>query len=393
MALLIIMALLEIVTFVTILEHYRNSSITVRIAVTGVNSILTIILWYFLISSLLYKGYFDNPKNISLKMNLTGMLCAVAFPRFIVCFLHFTGKLLRLRKGGHSRWLTSAGMYIFSFIFLVVASGAFVGRFNFKVEKVTINISDPDKSLDGLKIVLISDLHLASFYNHHKQLARAIKIVNDLKPDLLLNTGDFISYGYREFDSCDTILSKASGRLGSFAIIGNHDMGTYMPNSSLDEKGELFLRVTEKIKSSGYVLLHDNSSMVKIGNAKVAILGVTTSGRHPMIMHGSLAQAMTGTDSATFRIFLCHDPNQWASDVAGKTNIELTLSGHTHGMQMGIITKWLRWSPSSHFYPHWNGLYSKGNQYHYVNRGLGTLAIPFRIWMPPEITEITLRSI
>ena len=72
--------------------------------------------------------------------------------------------------------------------------------------------------------------------------------------------------------------------------------------------------------------------------------------------------------------------------VTGKTDIDLTLSGHTHGMQMGIITKKFKWSPSKYFYPHWNGLYSEGRQYQYVNRGLGVLSIPFRIWMPPEIT-------
>jgi predicted MPP superfamily phosphohydrolase len=111
-----------------------------------------------------------------------------------------------------------------------------------------------------------------------------------------------------------------------------------------------------------------------------------------MITHGDITKARLGTDSANLRIFLCHDPNQWASDVEGKTDIELTLSGHTHGMQMGIISRWFRWSPVKRYYPHWNGLYSEGNQYHYVNRGLGTLAVPFRIWMPPEITLITLRS-
>jgi len=119
---------------------------------------------------------------------------------------------------------------------------------------------------------------------------------------------------------------------------------------------------------------------------------VVTGGRHPNMIHGDLRKAMEGTDSADFKIFLCHDPNQWETDVAGKTNIDLTLSGHTHGMQMGVITKWFRWSPSEYFYPHWNGLYSQGNQYHYVNRGLGTFVIPFRIWMPPEITVITLAA-
>jgi predicted MPP superfamily phosphohydrolase len=231
---------------------------------------------------------------------------------------------------------------------------------------------------------------LSGFYNHYDKLQKAIGIVNDLKPDIIINTGDFISYGWREFDSFDTILLREKSRYGNFAILGNHDIGTYMPGSSLNDKAEILLKVTEKIKASGYMILNENNVIREIGEVKVAIIGVVTGGRHPRILHGDLRRATEGTDSADFKIFLCHDPNQWETDVAGKTDINLTFSGHTHGMQMGIITKWFKWSPSKYFYPHWNGLYWEGNQYHYVNRGLGTMAVPFRIWMPPEITVLTL---
>jgi predicted MPP superfamily phosphohydrolase len=145
------------------------------------------------------------------------------------------------------------------------------------------------------------------------------------------------------------------------------------------------------IKASGYQVLNNEFKKVKIENATVALIGVTTEGRHPHIIHGDLNTAIAGLDSVDLKILLTHDPNHWAEAVEGKTNIELTLSGHTHGMQMGIITKKFRWSPAKYFYPHWNGLFTSGNQFHYVNRGLGVLAIPFRIWMPPEITVITIK--
>jgi predicted MPP superfamily phosphohydrolase len=114
-------------------------------------------------------------------------------------------------------------------------------------------------------------------------------------------------------------------------------------------------------------------------------------GRHPYITYGDLGKAITGLDSVDLKILLSHDPNHWEKAVVGKTDIDITLSGHTHGMQMGILTKHFKWSPSKYFYPHWNGLFLEGNQSQYVNRGLGVLSIPFRIWMPPEITIITLR--
>jgi uncharacterized protein len=272
----------------------------------------------------------------------------------------------------------------------MVSCGTFIGRFNFRTEEITLKIKNLKPGLNGLKIVQISDLHLSGFYNHYNKLQKAIRIVNDLKPDILINTGDFISFGWREFDSCDTILARAKSRYGSFAILGNHDIGTYMPRSTLADKSDNLMKVSDKIKDSGYKLLHDSNIITEINGAKVAVIGVITGGRHPRMIHGDLRKAMEGTDSADFKIFLCHDPNQWKTDVAGKTDIGLTFSGHTHGMQMGIITKWFKWSPAKYFYPDWNGLYSEGTQYHYVNRGLGTLAIPFRIWMPPEITVITL---
>jgi predicted MPP superfamily phosphohydrolase len=150
--------------------------------------------------------------------------------------------------------------------------------------------------------------------------------------------------------------------------------------------------MNDMIHSSGYTVLNDENIVVDINGAKVAFIGVTTGGRHPDIIHGDLKKAISGLDSVDLKIFLCHDPNQWEEDVTGKTDIELTLAGHTHGMQIGILTKKFRWSPSKYFYPHWNGLYSKGNQHLYVNRGLGVLAIPARIWMPPEITVIQLEK-
>jgi predicted MPP superfamily phosphohydrolase len=392
MPVFIILLTLEILTYLVLREHYQNSSKFKFYISLTFNFILSVFLWYFFVKSRTFRGFFDSPENISLHMDLTGMICAVAIPRFILSFFHFTGRLIRIRRGTYIKGLTVAGLFLSSFMFLVVSWGTFVGRFNFRTEEITLKIKNLKPGLNGLRIVQISDLHLSGFYNHYNKLQKVVGIVNDLKPDIIINTGDFISFGWREFDSYDTILSKEKSRLGNFAIMGNHDMGTYMPGSTLSDKADIVMKVSDKIKASGYQLLHDSNIILDIGGAKVAFIGVVTSGRHPRIIHGDLRKAIEGTDSADFKIFLCHDPNQWEADVEGKTDINLTLSGHTHGMQMGVITKWFKWSPAEYLFPHWNGLYSEGNQFHYVNRGLGTLAIPFRIWMPPEITVITLAA-
>jgi predicted MPP superfamily phosphohydrolase len=387
-----LLLLIEVLTFIVLKEHfYKTSKPGFYIASTS-SFILSVWLWYLLIKVTTYEGFYDNPENIRVHMMLTGMLCAVVFPRILLSFLHFTGRLFRLRKKGHSRWITTAGLIISFMIFIIIASGSFIGRFNFKTEEVTVRIKGLNPGLNGLKIVQISDLHLSSFNKHLVLLQDLMEKVTVYKPDIIVNTGDFINYGWREFDRCDTILTKAVSRYGNFAVLGNHDMGTYFPNSSEADKEAIALKMNELISASGYRVLNDEHTFININSVKVELIGVKTSGKHPVIIHGNLTKAMEGSDSADFKIFLCHDPNQWEDDVAGKTNIDLTFSGHTHGMQIGIVTKKFRWSPSKYFYPHWYGLFSEGKQFQYVNRGLGVLAIPFRIWMPPEITVLTLQK-
>jgi len=390
MLIIVILILLEILTILVLKEHFFKSSRLIFYLSLSLHSLLSIWLWYVIFNVIFYKGFFDTPRNIWMHLNLTGMIVAVATPRLLTCLFHYTGRLFRIRKGGYLRWLTRAGLILSIFIFSVIALGTFFGKFNFKTEEITIKIKGMDEGLDSIRIVHISDLHLATFYKHHNRLREVVDEINRLNPDLIINTGDFVSYGWREFDRCDTILSKARGRFGSYAILGNHDMGTYLPEAADEDRKAVAIKVNELASASGYNVLNDEHVILNIKGATIELIGVETYGRYPDIIHGDLKKAIEGPDSADLKILLCHDPNQWRQDVTGKTDINLTLSGHTHGMQVGIITKKFRWSPSKYFYPEWNGLFSEGDQYLYVNRGLGVLGIPFRIWMPPEITVITV---
>jgi hypothetical protein len=393
MVLLIILLITEILTIVVLQQHYRNYSTPKYFISIFIHVILSLPVWVSFIATHYYKGFYDSPRHIWLMMNLTGLVTAIVFPRIILIILHFTGKAVKLKSHGHLRWVTNAGMLIMTAIILIIATSTLYGRFNFTTEEVTINIKDLNNDLDGLKIVQLSDMHLSSFYHHKKQLEKVMDKVNQLHPDLLINTGDFITFGWREFELDDTILVKAKSKYGSFAILGNHDVGTYDPEYSEEDRKDNIQKMIALIRKSGYTVLYDESSIVNIGKARIGMIGVSTGGRHPKVTHGNLDKAVAGLDSVDLKILLTHDPNHWAEAVDKKTDIDLTLSGHTHGMQMGIITKHFRWSPSKYFYPHWNGLYQDGKQYHYVNRGLGTNAIPFRIWMPPEITVITLKKL
>ena len=389
---IIALILLEVLTILILKEHFYKSSKHLFYVSLAIHLLLSVWLWYIIISIIFNKGYFDTPRNVWMHLNLTGMLGAVGLTRMLLCLLHYAGKLIKIRKKSYVKGLTRTGLVISAVIFSVIAYCTFIGRYNFSTEKVYIHIRGLDKNLDSLRIVQISDLHLGGFYRHRDKLAGVVDEVNNLKPDLIFNTGDFVSYGCREYDYFDTILLKAESRLGNYAIPGNHDMGTYYPEATEEYRKYIAGRVKELATASGYTMLNDQNVILSIDSADVAIIGVETYGRHPDIIHGNLKKAAEGTDSAGFKILLAHDPNQWRQEVTEKTNIDLTLSGHTHGMQVGIITNKLRWSPSKYFYPEWNGLYSTGDQYLYVNRGLGVMGVPFRIWMPPEITLIILVS-
>jgi predicted MPP superfamily phosphohydrolase len=323
-------------------------------------------------------------------MNLTGAYIAVLFPRVFFDLLHYTGKLIRLRRRTHIRALSNTGIILWIVIFIGVVSGSIVGKFHFTTENVTIKVKGLKSDLDGLIIVQISDVHLSTFYKHKDALKEVMERINSYHPDIIINSGDFIEYGYREFERSDTIFSIAHGKYGSFAVLGNHDIGTYYPGYKSADIDTNIKHMSDLITASGYRLLKDENIVVKIGSARLGIAGTVTRGRFPVMKHGDLAKAIAGLDSADFKILISHDPNHWKEEVTGKTNIDLTLSGHTHGMQMGIITKKIRWSPSEYFYHQWNGLYTSGNQFLYVNRGLGVIVIPFRIFMPPEITVIKL---
>ena len=394
MGLLIILIVTEILTMLVLREHFYHHSKTKYFLSMIIHIFLSLAVWITFIEMHSFRGFFDSPRHVWLMMNMTGLIIAVVIPRVILDILHFTGKLVRIKKGDHIRSLTNTGLIIMLVFLTIIGLSTFHGRFNFKTEEVTIKIKDLKTDLDGLRIVQLSDMHLPCFYNHRKLLQKVMYEVNALKPDLLLNTGDFIDFGWREFDKNDTILSKAHSRYGNFAILGNHDVGTYDPFFTEADRENNILIMINKIRASGYQVLEDEYKTLYIGKAKIALIGVTTEGRHPHMIHGNVEKAMSGlnADSVDLKILLSHDPNQWEEDVTGKTDIDITLSGHTHGMQMGIMTKKFRWSPAKYFYPHWNGLYTEGHQYQYVNRGLGCLAIPFRIWMPPEITVITLKK-
>ena len=359
MILLFLLAASELFTPVVLRQHLYQKSRPLYYILLIAHLLLSFWLWILYIEVMSNRGFFDSPRHIWSLMQLYGMIAGVVFPRTLLIIFHFSGRFLRRKTGGYINWLTNTGLAVALLVFLVIAGGTLKGRFNFRIDTVEINIKGLHPDLDGLRIVQISDLHLAGFYHHRKILAEEMQAVNSLDPDLLLNTGDFVTFGWREFNNFDSVLSIAKGRYGSFAVMGNHDFGTYHPYYTDADRANNILRLNQLVKSSGYEVLNDEHRVIDVKKARIGLIGITTKGRHPDIVHGDLDKAIMDLDSVDLQILLSHDPNHWQLAVEGKTDIDITISGHNHGMQMGIYSDKIKRSPSKYFYPHWSGLSSK----------------------------------
>ncbi|GAA4269952.1 hypothetical protein GCM10022257_20530 [Hyunsoonleella aestuarii] len=240
-------------------------------------------------------------------------------------------------------------------------------------------------------MVQISDIHIGGFNNRYKVLQKAIRLINNLHPDFIFFTGDLVNNYAWELRGWNQTFTKLIAKKGKFAVLGNHDYGDYSKWDSDSDKQENLHKIMEFYKDVGFKLLLNQSEMLEYNTEKIAIIGVENWGKPPFKQYGNLQTALKKANNIPFKILLSHDPSHWAEEVIDKTNIAITLSGHTHGMQLGFNYKDMTWSPIKYKYKHWAGLYKHNNQYLNVNRGLGWVGFPGRLGMRPEITFIQIK--
>lgn len=262
------------------------------------------------------------------------------------------------------------------------------GRFKYEVNEITLKDERLPDAFNGYRIVHISDLHLGGFIGHEAFVDTLVSVVNDLQPDLICFTGDLVSISHDEALPFVRSLRNLKARDGVVSILGNHDYGVYNRSSKNDEEREIDrakLIDIQKDSLDWKLLLNENITIVH-GQDSLCIVGLENQacGVHQKVRRGNLHKAMQGTDGS-YRILLSHDPSQWDAEVVGRTDIPLTLSGHTHAMQFKV----LGWTPCRWLYDRSDGLYQEGEQRIYVNIGLGEL-MPFRIGAVPEITVLNL---
>lgn len=298
------------------------------------------------------------------------------------------------REGiSRSRFLQYMGYITGGLVMGTMFTGMFKWVYQFNVVREKIKIPGLPKAFNGLKIVQVSDMHLGS-WTSEKPLEQAVDMVNKMKPDLILFTGDLVNYATKEAYRFEETLRKLNAPMGIFTILGNHDYGDYVswPNPGAKEKNmEDLYSFYQRI---GWKLLNNENVIFENQGEKLALVGVENWGANPRFpKYGDIKLALKGTENADVRILMSHDPTHWDDVVVpGNYDVALTLSGHTHGFQFGIDTPNLKWSPAQWVYKHWAGLYSDtltGRRL-YVNRGLGVIGYPGRIGILPEITYLEL---
>lgn len=286
---------------------------------------------------------------------------------------------------------------------VVMALGPLYTRRHIVTERVDISSPMIPRPFDGFKIAQISDLHVGTWGNDTTFISTLVDSVNSLHPDLIVFTGDIVNRKTSELYPFVNVLSRLKAPYGVMSILGNHDYGDYVDWKTPADRTENNKELSLLQRKMGWDLLNNERRLISTGNDSIMIIGVENVGDPPFPTYGDLEAALSASsDSAfnqndrRFKVLLTHNPEHWNQEVADKTNIGLTLTGHTHAMQvMTDIGGW-KWSPAKWRYPLWGGLYERLNNrgektLMYVNIGAGEVGMPARLISAyPEITLFTL---
>jgi uncharacterized protein len=272
--------------------------------------------------------------------------------------------------------------------------GIVKGAYKYRVHNVKVPSSKIPEEFNGFKIVQLSDIHVGSFMEN-SHLNDAFDIVMKQNADLILFTGDLVNNVAEETEGYADIFKRLKAPHGVFSVLGNHDYGDYVEWESAQHKKDNLDKLKTLQASFGWRLLMNEHVSIEKNGQKIALLGIENwGGSHRFPKYGKMDLAHKDTSGYPYKILMSHDPSHWDAQVQPEyPDVDLTLSGHTHGMQLGIEIPGIKWSPAKWVYKNWAGLYKSGEQFLYVNRGLGFLGYPGRLGIWPEITVIELQRV
>lgn len=305
-------------------------------------------------------------------------------------FRNTEGEQIEEEKISRSLFLSWVGLTVGGGLFSSLIYG-FSNKYNYKVKKIKLNYPNLPASFRGLRVVQISDIHSGSFTNKYA-VQKGVDKVLQLKPDLILFTGDLVNNKSDEMQNYMDVFGQVRAPMGVYSTLGNHDYGDYASWPGKEAKKQNLEYLKQIHAQLGWRLLMNENVLLERNGEQIAVIGIENwSAKARFPKYGNLSKAYAGTETIPFKILMSHDPSHWDAEVRPKYgDIDLMLAGHTHGMQFGIEIPGLKWSPVQYVYKQWAGLYEEGKQKLYVNRGFGFIGYPGRVGILPEITLFEL---
>lgn len=325
------------------------------------------------------------PHNLTLFNTYLFITALVVLPKltFVLCSLagRLARRVLKLRRN----WGNYVGLVLVLAELYILFHGTMMGTDRLNVRQVTIESDDLPEAFDGYRIAQFTDAHLGSMKD--ELMLRAVTAIDDMRPDLIVFTGDIQNMRPEELPRFAQTLKRLKAKDGVMSVLGNHDYSHYVnvsPEEALRNE-----RMTRDFETSvGWQLLLNDNRIVRRGSDSIVIAGGENDGRPPFPAKADLKKTMRGINAKSFVVMLQHDPSAWRRHILPETNAQLTLSGHTHGGQISLFG--LR--PTELVGKEDDGLYVEGKRKLFVSTGLGGF-IPFRFYMNPEVVEITLKRI
>lgn len=358
-------------------------------------AIVSVILWCILALALCLPRRGEDDTTLLAIMWLMFGIFSVYTSKLIFVAVDFIGCIPRLFEHKRLRGFFSAAALMSAIImFVAMWWGALINRYRICVKEVEVEVPELPTAFDGYRIVHFSDIHTGTYGSDTTFINKLVDKINSLDGDAIMFTGDIVNRRTDEMYPHVATLSRLHAHDGVFSILGNHDYGDYADWETPDAKAANRDSMLSKHAEMGWTLLLDEHRYIKRGNDSIAIAGVENIGDAPFPSYGNLEKALRGIKKGTTTLLLSHNPAHWNDIYTTNEDdmpITLTLSGHTHAMQIEAFGI----SPAALRYPRWGGLYTdkSGNRHLYVNIGVGTVGLPMRLGATPEVTVIKLKSI
>lgn len=314
------------------------------------------------------------------------LLICISIPKLVFVLTALTGKALGLALPAVEAPTVRIGIWLAVLTAAVQIYGSAWGWQRLQVKRQQLYLQGLPPAFDGYRVVQLSDLHLGTYGGDTAFMTRLVDSVNSLRPDLIVFTGDMVNTSAAEAVPYVQVLRRLRATDGVLSVLGNHDYMTYQPGlSPAGQHAELQTLLRAQQLMGWQVLNNAHQAIVRQGDT-LYVAGVENVGKPPFPTRGNLDKALRGIPPQACTLLLSHDPWHWRNGVVdNKMQPVLTLSGHTHALQMQIGS----FSPARWLMPEWGGLYREGEQQLYVSTGIGG-SVPYRLGAWPQIELFTL---